>query len=67
MSYDRLSTTITQLIIVLFCFPHSKSRRVQKSTFCMHCILRQSPYNMMLSPNQRVAKLPSPFFSLHNK
>jgi len=29
MSDHRLSTTITRLIIVLFCFPHSNSRRVQ--------------------------------------
>jgi len=39
MSYDRLSITGTQLIIVLFCFPHSKSRRVQNSTVCMHHML----------------------------
>jgi len=39
MSYHGLSTTVIQLIIVLFWFPHSKSRRVQKSTVCMHCML----------------------------
>jgi len=36
MSYNGLSTTVTQLIIVLFCFPHTKNSRIQDSTFSLH-------------------------------
>jgi len=35
MSYDGSSIMGTRLIIVLFCIPHSRSRRVQNSTFCI--------------------------------
>jgi len=37
MSYDGLSITGTRLIIVLFCFPHSKSRRVPKK-YCLYSV-----------------------------
>ena len=39
MSYDKSSITVNQLIMVLFCFLHRKSRRVQNSTFCMFPVL----------------------------
>jgi len=39
MSYDGSSITGTWLIIVLFCFLHRKTRRVQNSTFCMIPVL----------------------------
>jgi len=48
MSYHRSSTTITQIIIVLFCFLHSISRRVQNSTAGMHCMLTMHTMTYLL-------------------
>jgi len=64
MSYHRLSTTITWLIIVLLCFPCNKSRRVQKSTF-FASYLGAVHINMASSLKQRVAIWPCPFLSLY--
>ncbi len=52
MSYHRSSTTITQIIIVLFCFLHSISRRVQNSTSTvgMHCMLTMHMMTYLLMP-----------------